>query len=83
MNAGFLNAAGERRYRVNVARCPRYTEALEQQGYDKNGMPNKSGDDRISHKLDAAGYAICKLMPIAGQGSAPVVAGKITQPAFR
>jgi len=83
MNAGFLNAAGERRYRVNVARCPSYVEGLEQQGYDKNGAPAKSGDDRISHKLDAAGYAICKLMPIAVKGSAPVVAGKISQPAFR
>jgi hypothetical protein len=28
MNAMFCNGNGERRYKVNVARCPVYTEAL-------------------------------------------------------
>ncbi|MGU0043356.1 hypothetical protein ACVXHA_13080 [Escherichia coli] len=31
MNAMFCNANGERRYKVNVKRCPVYAESLEQQ----------------------------------------------------
>lgn len=56
MNAMFCNALGERRYYVNVKACPQYTECLEQQGYDKNGLPDKtSGND---HLPDAGGYYI-------------------------
>jgi len=42
---------------VNTKNCPETTEALEQQAYDKNGLPDKSMD--IDHPLDALGYRIC------------------------
>lgn len=37
MNAMFCNANGERRYKVNVKRCPLYAESLEQQVWDEKG----------------------------------------------
>ena len=48
MNAMFCNANGERRYKVNVAKCPTYAEALEQQAWAANGEPDKtSGHDHL------------------------------------
>ncbi|MCS5948225.1 hypothetical protein LNP05_14995 [Klebsiella pneumoniae subsp. pneumoniae] len=41
MNAMFCNGNGDRRYKVNVARCPVYADCLEQQVWDKNGEPDK------------------------------------------
>jgi hypothetical protein len=35
MNAMFCNGNGDRRYKVNVARCPVYADCLEQQVWDK------------------------------------------------
>ena len=56
MNAMFLNAARERRYFVNVDKCPSYAEALEQQAWGENGEPDKTtGHDHVN---DAAGYFI-------------------------
>ena len=61
-NAQILNAKGERNYFVNVDKCPSLAEALEQQVYDKHGMPDKStGHD---HVVDASGYFIAKQFPI-------------------
>ncbi|EFO1359521.1 terminase [Escherichia coli] len=58
MNAMFCNANGERRYKVNVKRCPVYAESLEQQVWDDKGEPDKkSGND---HPNDAGGYFIVK-----------------------
>lgn len=58
VNAMFLNANGVRRYFVNDTLCPEYASDLEQQAYDKNGLPDKSaGRD---HKPDAGGYFINK-----------------------
>lgn len=62
MNAMFCNGEGRRRYRVNVQKCPKYTEALEQQTYDNNGNPDKSHDN--DHPNDAAGYFIWKKFPL-------------------
>jgi len=62
MNAMFLNATGDRRYFVNIEKCPDYTLCLEQQAYDKNGEPDKSGD--LDHAPDAAGYFIHQRFPI-------------------
>ena len=62
MNAMFCNALGERRYLVNVQRCPVYTESLEQQVWDKNGEPDKKADN--DHPNDAGGYFIVKDFPI-------------------
>ncbi len=62
MNAMFCNALGERRYLVNVQRCPVYTESLEQQVWDKNGEPDKKADN--DHPNDGGGYFIVKDYPI-------------------
>lgn len=62
MNRMFLSAKGERKYKVNTIRCPGYTKNLEQQSYDKSGMPDKSGNN--DHKPDAGGYFICNKFPI-------------------
>ncbi|MDO4896342.1 MAG: phage terminase large subunit [Moraxella sp.] len=62
MNAMILNTQGERRYFINTKMCPEYTDSLEQQVYDKFGMPNKdSGHD---HTNDAGGYFIAYQYPI-------------------
>lgn len=62
VNALILNGRGERRLRVNTNRCPHLTDGLEQQSYDKNGMPDKSSG--IDHLNDAAGYPLAFLYPI-------------------
>lgn len=47
---------------VNVDTCPAFTEALEQQAYDKNGEPDKTtGHDHVN---DAAGYLCAYKFPI-------------------
>lgn len=62
VNGLVLNDKGERRLLVNTHLCPVYTEALEQQPYDKNGEPDKStGHDHVN---DAGGYPLVKLWPI-------------------
>lgn len=61
-NAMILNGDGTRHFKVNTSNCPELTEALEQQPYDKNGMPDKSGG--LDHILDAAGYFIAYQYPI-------------------
>ncbi|GAB2472068.1 terminase large subunit [Comamonas humi] len=62
VNALILNGEGIRRLRVNTLRCPKLTEALEQQAYDKNGLPDKSSG--VDHVIDAAGYPIAHMWPI-------------------
>lgn len=62
VNAMFANAAGERRYRVNVERCPVYTSCIERQTWDKRGEPDKSHD--LDHAPDAGGYFIAHDYPI-------------------
>lgn len=62
VNALILNGQGERRLKVNTHRCPHLTDGLEQQAYDKNGMPDKSSG--IDHVIDAAGYPLAHLFPI-------------------
>ncbi len=62
MNGMFCNAEGERRYKVNLAKCPTYAEALEQQTWATNGEPDKSsGHDHVN---DAGGYYIIKEFPV-------------------
>lgn len=60
--AMLLNGNGERRLLVNTRRCPKFTEGLEQQIYDKNGEPDKSSG--VDHVNDAGTYPIVKLFPI-------------------
>lgn len=62
VNSLILNGDGERRLLVNTNRCPMLADALEQQAFDKNGMPDKSsGND---HVIDAAGYPLAYLFPV-------------------
>ncbi len=60
--AMLLNGNGERRLMVNTRRCPKFTEGLEQQIYDKHGEPDKSSG--VDHVNDAGTYPIVKLFPI-------------------
>ncbi|WLF84827.1 terminase large subunit domain-containing protein [Moraxella sp. ZY210820] len=63
MNAMILNSQGERRFFVNPLRCPEYTDALEQQIFDKFGIPDKSTG--LDHVNDAGGYFIAYQFPIS------------------
>lgn len=62
MNAMFCNAKRERRYLVNVDRCPTYADSLEQQVWADNGEPDKTQDN--DHPNDAAGYFIHREFPV-------------------
>jgi Terminase large subunit, T4likevirus-type, N-terminal len=62
-NAMFLNGLFERRLLVNVLRCPYFTECLEQQVYDNNGVPEK-GEGKLDDIGDAGSYPIAFLYPI-------------------
>ncbi|MGZ3307263.1 MAG: phage terminase large subunit [Xanthobacteraceae bacterium] len=62
VNAQVLNGYGQRRLLVNTDRCPILTEALEQQVYAPDGLPDKStGKD---HPPDALGYFITQRWPV-------------------
>lgn len=64
-NALILSDAGVRRLKVNTRNCPTYTEALEQQAYDKNGEPDKTtGHD---HANDAGGYFLVHEWPVVSR----------------
>ena len=63
VNGLILNGQGERRLKVNTHRCPHLTDGLEQQAFDKNGMPDKSSG--IDHVIDAAGYPLAHMFPVS------------------
>jgi phage terminase large subunit len=56
VNSMFCNAKNERRYLINTILCPAYTDAREQQIYNKNGEPDKINDR--DHPNDAGDYYI-------------------------
>jgi hypothetical protein len=56
-----MNRAFEDGYFVNPDTCPRLTEGLEKQAYDKNGEPDKTSG--FDHGNDAAGYFIAYRYP--------------------
>jgi hypothetical protein len=62
VNAMILNAKGERRFKINVERCPVTTGNLEKQAYTENGEPDKKSD--TDHSCDALGYALNYKWPI-------------------
>lgn len=64
MNHMFCDGNGYRRYYVNTANCPSYTQALEQQVYDINGLPVKDKKNNIDDIVDASGYFIHRKYPI-------------------
>lgn len=58
-----VNSGLEKRIiRVNADRCPQTVSCLEQQPYDKNGMPDKTGG--FDHMADAVGYFVNYKLPI-------------------
>jgi hypothetical protein len=57
-----LNATGQRRYKVNIDKCPNVVESLEQQVYDDNGVPDKT--QGLDHVADGFGYFIVYKFPI-------------------
>lgn len=70
LNALILNGDGARHLRINTRLAPTVTEALEQQVYDANGLPDKSqGKD---HAVDALGYIVNTLWPIVRPRAAQV-----------
>jgi len=51
-----MNMMFRKGYKINRHKCPAYAQAMEQQAYDANGVPDKkSGFD---HVADAGGYYI-------------------------
>lgn len=62
-NAGFYNAKGEIKVYVDPEGCPNLSEALVQQVYDKNGLPEK-GAGKFDDLTDAATYPVNKIFPI-------------------
>lgn len=54
VNAMICNASGQRRFKVNVSKCPVLVECLEQQVWGDNGEPDKKGGK--DHTNDAIGY---------------------------
>ena len=59
------NLFEKNRLLVNVKRCPRYAQALEQHAYDKNGQPEKiTGAGTIDDYTDAGTYPCAYLFPI-------------------
>lgn len=61
MNKNFESGA----YKVNIDKCPIYTESLEKQPYDKNGEPDKAGG--LDHTNDAGGYFIAYRFPVVSR----------------
>lgn len=66
-NAMIYNAKHERRYFVNVDACPNLVNALEQQIWGDNGLPDKKAG--LDHITDAGGYFINQMFPIINNKS--------------
>lgn len=56
-NAAFCNAIGVRRLFVDTKKAPYFTEALIQQAYDKNGLPQK-GELKYDDLTDSGSYPV-------------------------
>lgn len=67
VNAVILNGEGVIRYYVNQDKCPHTVDTLEQQVWDKNGMPDKATG--LDHIGDALGYFVAKVFPIVRQAA--------------
>ena len=60
-----VNIAFEKgQQKVNQAKCPQLHLALQQQIYDKNGMPEKRLDSNIDDIVDSFGYNVYGLYPL-------------------
>lgn len=68
--SAFLNAQGERRYKINISNCPRLVEALEQQVWTNNGEPDKTqGHDHVCFAGNTKVLTSIGLMPIKSMPS--------------
>jgi phage terminase large subunit len=67
MNAAFLNGKDETNYFVDIDNCPQYTNALEQQSFNDNGVPEKDPANNIDDLNDSAGYFIEYDYPVTRQ----------------
>lgn len=56
------SALSHERLFVNATACPEFARCLEQQAYDKNGEPDKTGG--FDHMNDAGGYPVVYEMPV-------------------
>lgn len=62
--------------KINTNTCPNLTHALESQGYDKKGMPEKLDEHpSIDDWCDSAGYCIAFKWPVAGIGGVSRLTG--------
>lgn len=68
VNTMLRNAKNEVKLFVNVSVCKQLTKSLEQQGYDKNGNPDKSTG--LDHLLDGLGYMVWFNWPVSGRSTA-------------
>lgn len=62
-NAQFINGNNKVRLFVNDSKCTHFADALEQQVYDNNGLPQK-GEGKDDDITDAGSYPIAYLHPI-------------------
>ena len=62
VNKALCDPKGVRVYYVNAERCPNIALGLEQQAYDTNGAPDKTGG--FDHMNDATGYFVVRQFPI-------------------
>jgi len=60
---GVNKAFEDGKYFVNLAKCPTYADALEQQAY-KNGLPDKTSG--VDHILDAGTYCVIEQIWASG-----------------
>jgi hypothetical protein len=62
-NARFCNGKFERKLFVNSKNCVQFADALEQQVYDNNGLPQK-GEGKNDDITDAGSYPVAALFPV-------------------
>lgn len=62
VNKALCDPKGNRVYYVNVEKCPNIALGLEQQAYNTNGEPDKTGG--FDHLNDGVGYFIVRQFPI-------------------
>ena len=64
MQSAFRNGQDHIGYFVNTDMCPEYTNALEQQVFDKNGVPEKDPGSNVDDLNDSGGYFINYMFPV-------------------
>ena len=64
------------RFKINTIKCKHLTHALESQGYDDNGQPEKSNNHpAIDDYCDSASYLLSYKYPVQGSIQTPVFRG--------